>query len=238
MSELAIELKGAGFTLSVLHILSHDLSQVKMQLSEKISQVPQFFHMAPVVLDLNTVSDFHDFSGLKSLINELNMMPVGVTGCSAEHKQAANDAGLAFMSSARAVSQTAPSPAAAPAETVTIEKTVKVTESVPSKVIKQNLRSGQQIYAKDTDLIILGAVSNGAEVIADGNIHVYGPLRGRAIAGASGRDDVSIFSRKLQAELVSVNGHYWTSDKLQVHWEKSVRISLLEDKLQISSLEN
>ena len=89
-----------------------------------------------------------------------------------------------------------------------IEKTVKVNEAVPTRVIKQNLRSGQQIYAKDSDLIVLGAVSNGAEVIADGNIHIYGALRGRAIAGASGRDDVSIFSRKLQAELVSVNGHY------------------------------
>ena len=63
MSEQAIELKGAGFTLSVLQILSHDLSEIKSQLSEKIAQVPQFFHKAPVVLDLQTVENFNDFSG-------------------------------------------------------------------------------------------------------------------------------------------------------------------------------
>lgn len=243
MSEQAIELKGAGFTLSVLQILSHDLSEIKSQLSEKIAQVPQFFHKAPVVLDLQTVENFNDFSGLKALVNDLNMMPIGVTGCPTEYKQAANDAGLAFMSSARTAPKTevaksaATEPETANVERI-IEKTVKVTEAVPTRVIKQNLRSGQQIYAKDSDLIVLGAVSNGAEVIADGNIHIYGALRGRAIAGASGRDDVSIFSRKLQAELVSVNGHYWTSDKLQGNWEKSVQISLSEDKLQITQLEN
>lgn len=243
MSEQAIELKGAGFTLSVLQILSSDLAQVKNQLSDKIAQVPQFFHMAPVILDLKAIENFDDLHGLKNLVRELNMVPIGITGCPNEYRQAANDAGLAFMSAPKAPTAPAKTPAKAEAQpvqevtkTVTVEKTI--TQAVPSKIVRQNLRSGQQIYAKDSDLIIMGAVSNGAEVIADGNIHIYGSLRGRAIAGASGRDDANIFCRKLQAELVSINGHYWTSDKLQAHWDKAARISFFEEKLHISNLDN
>lgn len=240
MSEQAIELKGAGFTLSVLQILSDDLAQVKHQLSEKIAQVPQFFHMAPVILDLKAIENFQDLTALKNLVQELNMVPIGITGCPNEYRKAANDAGLAFMSASKRPAKNEAKAEAPPVQevtkTVTVEKTV--TQAVPSKIVRQNLRSGQQIYAKDSDLIIMGAVSNGAEVIADGNIHIYGSLRGRAIAGASGRDDANIFCRKLQAELVSINGHYWTSDKLQDHWDKPTRISFSEDKLNISNLDN
>ena len=82
------------------------------------------------------------------------------------------------------------------------------------KLLNSTVRSGQQVYAKDRDLIILGAVSHGAEVIADGNIHIYGALRGRAIAGAKGNTDAAIFCQRLEAELVSIDGNYWISDSL------------------------
>jgi septum site-determining protein MinC len=80
-------------------------------------------------------------------------------------------------------------------------------------VVDRPLRSGQQIYARDSDLIVLGLVSHGAEVIADGHIHVYGALRGRAIAGAKGQLDARIFAQSLEAELLSVAGTFRTSEK-------------------------
>ena len=241
MSEQAIELKGAGFTLSVLHILTQDLNSIEQQLTEKLSQMPQFFNMAPVVIQLQEGLTSLPFEELKALLLKLNLVPVGVVGIGPENKDAIHRAGLAYLTSPKkATSSNAEETEAKAAvtQTVTVEKTITVTEPVPSKVVRQNLRSGQQIYAKDCDLIVLGSVSNGAEIIADGNIHVYGALRGRAIAGASGRNDVVIISRKLQAELVSINGHYWTSDQLQENWEKSVCISLAGEKLHVSPLEN
>lgn len=233
MSEQTVELKGTSFTLSVVKITSPDLVKIKQQLASKIAQAPQFFNLAPVVINLETSEAMPDFSALKSLLSDLKLLPVGITGCPAPFKQAANDAGFALMTAAKAPASTG----AEKSEPQVVEKRVKVQESVPSKVVQQNLRSGQQIYAKGCDLIIIGSVSNGAEVIADGNIHIYGALRGRAIAGASGNNEARIFCRKLQAELVSINGHYWTSEKLQEHWEKHICIALNGEQLTLSPLE-
>lgn len=237
MSEHAVELKGTGFTLSVVKITHPDLEKVKAELSQKIAQAPQFFNLAPVVINLEASEAMPDFASLKSLLAELRLLPVGITGCPDTHKQAANDAGFALMNAPKKPVNKAPSGNDAPAPEV-VEKVVTVKESVPSKIIQQTLRSGQQIYARGGDLIVIGSVSNGAEVIADGNIHIYGALRGRAIAGASGNNDARIFCRKLQAELISINGHYWTSDKLQDHWEKPVCISLNGEQLTLSSLDS
>ena len=93
------------------------------------------------------------------------------------------------------------------------------------------------MYAKDRDLIVIGAVSHGAEVISDGNVHIYGTLRGRAIAGAKGYNEANIFCQKLEAELVSINGSYWISDSLQgEHWGSAVQIQQKNDSLEISAL--
>ncbi|BDX07910.1 septum site-determining protein MinC [Planctobacterium marinum] len=233
MSEQTVELKGTGFTLSVVKITSPDLIKVKHELASKIAQAPQFFNLAPVVINLETCENMPEFNALKSLLSELKLLPVGITGCPEPFKQAANDAGFALMTAAKKSAPTAP------VQNVPqiVEKVIKVHESQPGKIVQQNLRSGQQIYAKGTDLIIVGSVSNGAEVIADGNIHIYGALRGRAIAGASGNNEARIFCRKLQAELVSINGHYWTSEKLQDHWEKNTCIALSGEQLHLTSLE-
>lgn len=232
----AIELKGSGFTLSVLQILSNDMDQVRQDLLQKINQAPQFFYMAPVVLNIEGLKEKTCFATLKQVISDLNLVPVGVSGGNDSVKKAAHQAGLAAMIAARppSLSKTMQSQAT---ETVTVEKTVTVTQSVPTKVIQQNLRSGQQIYAKDTDIVVIGSVSNGAEIIADGNIHIYGTLRGRAIAGASGDDNSRIFCHKMVAELVSINGHYWTSEQLQEHWQKPVCISLASEQLKASPLD-
>ena len=95
------------------------------------------------------------------------------------------------------------------------------------------MRSGTQIYARGSDLIILNAVSAGAEVIADGHVHIYGPLRGRAIAGASGDTDARIFAGKLEAELLCVAGHYLVSEAVAPEF-RGQSVQVVDDRLEIS----
>ena len=112
--------------------------------------------------------------------------------------------------------------------------------NINSKVITQPVRSGQQIYAKNSDLIVIASVSPGAELLADGNIHIYGRLKGRALAGVTGNQQAHIFCQNLEAELVAIAGHYWLSEDLNdlqvTPNEASVRIFLEQERLQIKSL--
>ena len=109
----------------------------------------------------------------------------------------------------------------------------------PTMVIKGPLRSGQRVYARNSDLIVMGVVSRGAEVIADGNIHIYGPLRGKAMAGARGDTAARIFTTSLDAELVAVAGIYRVIDSklpAELHQRPAV-IQLQKDALHLTPLE-
>lgn len=107
----------------------------------------------------------------------------------------------------------------------------------PAKIIRHAIRSGQQIYAPRGDLIVIGSVSAGAEILADGNIHVYGTLRGRALAGVKGDTEARIFCQKLEAELLSIAGHYKMDEDLQrAHWQKSIQATLDGKRLKIDAL--
>ena len=110
--------------------------------------------------------------------------------------------------------------------------------SRPTKVVKTPVRGGMQIYAAGGDLIVLAAVSPGAELLADGNIHVYGPMRGRALAGVKGDATARIFCQQLAAELVSIAGNYKVAEDLRrsPQWGKAVHVSLSGDVLNITRL--
>lgn len=116
------------------------------------------------------------------------------------------------------------------------DKVVTPTSTpTPTMVIESPIRGGQRIYARGGDLVLMGVVNPGAEVIADGSIHVYAPLRGRALAGASGNAEARIFSLAMEAELVSIAGVYRTFDE---GWpknlsKKAAQVSLVKDKLEI-----
>ncbi|HAZ88281.1 MAG TPA: septum site-determining protein MinC, partial [Marinobacter adhaerens] len=108
----------------------------------------------------------------------------------------------------------------------------------PAKIISQPVRSGQQIHAPEGDLVILAPVQAGAEVLAAGNIHVYGPLRGRALAGIHGAESARVFCQSLEAELVSIAGHYKISEDLQDNgWKSAVQIQLRDDLLVVTPLD-
>ena len=231
MSEQLFELKGNLFTLSVLKLKTVDLATLSKQLDAKISQAPNFFANAPLVVNLEDVSDQTiAFSDLKQLLSGLQFNPVGVCNGSDEQHENAKEAGLSVLNYAKDVKRAS---AVKPAP----KQAQPAVENEPTLVIEGTVRSGQQVYAKGRDLIVLGAVSHGAEVIADGNVHIYGTLRGRAIAGAQGDNNATIFCQKLEAELVSVNGSYWISDSLQGEfWGKPARVRQGKDALQISAL--
>lgn len=106
-----------------------------------------------------------------------------------------------------------------------------------TRLIDTPVRSGQRIYAPQCDLIVTSHVSAGAELIADGNIHVYGMMRGRALAGASGDRETQIFCTNLMAELVSIAGEYWLSDQIPAEfYGKAARLQLVENALTVQPL--
>ncbi|ENF8748824.1 septum site-determining protein MinC [Vibrio fluvialis] len=213
------DLKGSSFTLSVLHLSDNQIASTVEFLKQKVSQAPAFFANAPVVINISKVDGDIDFLALKNGISDAGLIPVGVTGCKDKRCQSlASEADFAVMTASN-------SPAKAPAK------------MAPTKIVRTPIRSGQQVYAKDGDLVILNHVSPGAEVIADGSIHIHGTLRGRAIAGASGQKEARIICHDLQAELVSIAGNYWLSDQIESEfWQKKVMLSMTEESLHFEIL--
>ncbi|SDH06832.1 septum site-determining protein MinC [Vibrio xiamenensis] len=246
------DLKGSSFTLSVLHLSDNNVEQAIHFLQEKVDQAPAFFASAPVVINIDKVTNDVDFKKLKKGIQQTGMIPVGISGSKDKRLQSlASEAGFAIMSASKpvaaskSVSTDKPASASKPAATNKVEPSQQAAPSappapsnfVPTKVIRTPVRSGQQIYAKDGDLVILNHVSEGAEVIADGSIHIYGALRGRAIAGASGNKDAVIACSQLHAELMSIAGHYWLTEQFAPElWQKNVVLSLHDDSLKLELL--
>ncbi|WP_318492493.1 septum site-determining protein MinC [Photobacterium leiognathi] len=228
------ELKGSSFTLSALHLIDGDIKKATDHLKEKVELAPNFFASAPVVIDISNAGKDINFKQLKDGIVDAGMIPVGISGCKEpELQKQAKSAGFAIMNAARSVK-----------EQSTAESTeVKLSPQPEEKgresalIIRTPVRSGQQIYAKNRDLVILNHVSAGAEILADGCIHIYGTLRGRAIAGANGDPEATIFCQNLQSELISVAGNYWLSDNIQEEfWGKGVVISIANNTLSIEHL--
>lgn len=234
--KLGFQLKGGLFTLTTLQIHSTDLEQLRTQLQHKIQQAPNFFQHTPLVLDirLKSAETNLDFNLLKALLKELKMIPVGVKINDPSLSRTAQQHGFAILrDSTEAKAITANEPAK-DAEEVK-ERVIKPASK--ARIITQPVRSGQQIYVPDGDLIIINQVSPGAELIADGSIHVYGALRGRALAGVNGDTQARIFCKSLEAELVSVAGNYKISEDIERQaWKVAAQVYIKDDRLQISEL--
>ena len=213
----SFQLKGSLFTLSVLQLNDTNLHRLKNDLSEKIRLAPQFFHHAPVVLDLNqlnldTQTASLDFEALREMLRGFKLVPVGIRGGNQSMHHAAQQAGFAIMlDPAPTQSRITIKASDIRHESHAARKKPEIRENVSeigSRLITTPIRSGQQVYAQGGDLIIAASVSPGAELLADGNIHVYGTLRGRALAGINGNENARIFCYGLEAELVSIAGQY------------------------------
>ena len=247
----------AGTTLTVLAVglTRESIAEQVAALAEQVATSPGFYRHAPVLLNVtgaSQIADAEDFRALKRAVEELDLVPVGIQGGSADQKAAALETGLpSFPTGASAglraerarQSDTPAEPprkAAEPAASPPAEPAAPAATangSVRARVVSQPVRSGAQVYAKGSDLIVLGAVGAGAEVIADGHVHIYGPLRGRAIAGALGDREARIFCRALDAELIAVGGRYMVHDDLPREVRgKPVMVVLENDRLAIREM--
>jgi septum site-determining protein MinC len=229
-----LELKSASLTLVALVLRTTDLAVLAQDLAERETATPGLFDKDPVAIDLWRVRESDqpiDFVALTALLRSHNLVPVAARGGSAEQMAAAAAAGLA-----EAPDAPRPREAALPLLTESIRE-VQLPPP-PVMIVDKPLRSGQQAYARGRDLVVLSPVSHGAEVIADGHIHVYAPLRGRAIAGAKGDTAARIYTTCMQAELLSIAGVYRTGEAAlpaellgkaaQVRWQ--------DDQLVVESL--
>ncbi|GKX54798.1 septum site-determining protein MinC [Leminorella grimontii] len=227
MSQSPVELKGSSFTLSVVHLHHSEPDVIREALTEKVKQAPAFLQNAPVVLNVATLEPGADWLALQRAVSEAGLRVVGVSGYQGdEQKQAIQSAGLPLLTEGKSP-KASKAAAAAP-----IQPPLAKTQ-----IIDKPIRTGQQIYARNSDLIVVSHVSAGAELIADGNIHVYGTMRGRALAGASGDSGCQIFCTQLAAELVSIAGQYWLSDRIpKEFYERSARLFLKSNILTIEPL--
>ncbi len=257
MDKPCFELKGSLFTLSVLQLFENNLSLLKKQLEERIQMAPGFFNHTPFVIDLHELTENKqdlDFTALKELLLSLSIIPVGVKGADKSLHAKLEAADMAILAEAKSSPKKAPRTSAQAEEKKTAVKPRAAQEDEqknkpqetevqqsparrPAKIVKQTVRSGQQVYAPHGDLIVIGSVSAGAEILADGNIHIYGTLRGRALAGVRGDQSAAIFCHCLQAELSSIAGIYLLSDDLpKDKIGASVQIYLDNEKIQIESI--
>ena len=229
----AFQLKGSLFTLTVLQLSDANPDTFSRQLDNLVEQAPKFFSYAPVVIDLQSMkipNQELDIGFMQQLLRQRNMILVGIRGGTDAHHNTARSAGVAVLS----VSKSDAPEIATKKASVMKEADAPTTQT---KIITKPVRSGQQVYARGGDLIILSSVSQGAELLADGNIHVYGPLRGRALAGVTGNTDARIFCQSMEAELVSIAGRYIANDALQQPLaDRSMQIFLEQGKLQVQPL--
>lgn len=205
-SALCFDLKSTHWPLVALHLRSNDLVQLQKDWLIRFGEQDDFFDQDPLLIDLTGLPGHEviDFSVLLDWLQGQRLRPLAYKGVNEVQRLAAEAAGLALADDARPVLTEAHPTAVAPP--------VAAPPHPSALVIDKPLRSGQQVYARGRDLIITAMVNPGAEVVADGHIHVYAPLRGKAIAGARGDASARIFARVLEAELVSIAGVYRTSD--------------------------
>jgi septum site-determining protein MinC len=194
------------------------------------------FANAPIVIDVAELPDDVELP-LASLVERLRackLVPVGMANAGGAELAHAVEVGLAIVQigigrgrgvdrpsvSARPEPAAAPTPAPSPPpkrqERRPEPKAAEGEPQISTVTVKQPVRGGQVIYAQRADLVVLAPVNAGAQVIADGHVHVYGPLRGRALAGAQGMADARVFCQSLEAELLSVAGQYLLADEIPV----------------------
>jgi septum site-determining protein MinC len=204
-----LELMAGSFKLPLLRLLGTDMGAVAAELSAKATELPQFFHNTPVIIDLQRLSSTDasvEFPLLVGLLRGYGMFPVGVRGGTKAQNESAQMMELPILSEQFIQKR--------PAQQKTPEVSKPAVKMAATKVITRPVRSGQRVYAPRGDLVVLANVSSGGEVIADNDIHIYGTLRGRAMAGVKGNLQAGVFCQVLYPELVAIAGRYRVYDDI------------------------
>lgn len=245
-------LRGTNFNHVVLQLLDPRPDVVLPALGRLIHRAPAFLRNAPIVLGLAELDAGEEvgFAELIAGVRALHLFPIGIAGGTRAQQQAAAAAGLPVLSrqgakgedvDLSAAPRPAPAPESCPEPAVAGEPASapapKPEEGGRTLLVTSPVRSGRRIYAAGADLIVTATVNAGAEVIADGNVHIYGALRGRAIAGASGDEAARIFALLFDPELVAIAGLYRVREDLESGLiGKSVQLRLEDERIRIEPL--
>lgn len=235
------ELRFGQLGIAQLTLRSIDPAAVWAELDNKVKAAPQLFTSAPLVLDLGQLPTLPDVDALHAVIvaiREAGMLPVGLVHATPDSDALARSLDLALFARLRVPVE---APAANNAEAAPSAATTIAAAEPMRRPAGQHhtepVRSGQQVYARGRDLTLTAMVGNGAEVIADGSIHIYGTLRGRALAGAQGDRNARIYCQNFQAELISIAGQYRVFEDMPAALRgKPVQAWLDEDKLMLAAL--
>ena len=241
--QAAFKIKNANLPVLILHLKTPDMAQVKAQLETRLKQMPDFFAHVPVVLGLADLAEADaalDFPDLLDFMRSHRMQAAGVQGGSGAQQVAAAKAGLGVIPEIPARPTSAveaeaepepapiePEPGPAQPDLPGLEAETKIEaepalapslppvlpETRPTLIIDKPVRTGQRIHAEGANLVVLAIVNAGAELIADGDIHIYAPLRGRALAGARGNTAARIYVQSMEAELVAIAGYFQVFDE-------------------------
>lgn len=226
---MSVKIKGSYFPLLVMYVYSTCSEVIRRSLKEKIEKAPFFFlKNTPIVINMSNLSHCKNWDALYQTISDFGLFIVGVCCCyDNKLKEIIIRSGIPILTQGTSIKNKYFSEC--------LHKNIPVISK--TQLINTPIRSGQKIYARNRDLIVVANVSAGAEIIADGNIHIYGTMRGRVLAGASGNKESQIFCTHLSPELVSIGGSYWLSDQIPKEFSgKSVRLSLKDDTLIIQHL--
>jgi septum site-determining protein MinC len=249
------ELKFGQVGIANLRVRTLDVAQLAGEMRDRVQRAPNLFARAAVVLDFGGLSkapSVEDASALVAGLREAGVLPVALAYGTKEIEELSRQLGLPLLAKFRAQYERGDGDTAASAprqphagqsaqanagESAPAAKPAASAAS-PGLVQKSPVRSGQQVYADNRDLTVLSAVGAGAEVIADGSIHIYGALRGRALAGAQGNEDARIFCREFHAELVAIAGHYKVLDDIakELHG-RAVQVWLENGQLKLAALD-
>jgi septum site-determining protein MinC len=251
--EQAGELKIGQVGIANLRVRTLDVAQLAAEMRDRVQRAPKLFARAAVILDFGGLSKTPDVDTARKLVDglrEAGVLPVALAYGTREIEDLAAALNLPLLSKFRAqyerTGETPAEPAPAPRASA---KAAPAAEPAPAPPTSQPgaapgmmqaspVRSGQQVYAENCDLTVLTTVGAGAEVIADGSIHIYGALRGRALAGAQGNEKARIFCREFHAELVAVAGHYKVLEDIPKDLRgKAVQVWLDQGQLRIAALD-
>ncbi|MGY1425382.1 septum site-determining protein MinC [Lysobacter sp. A289] len=254
--EPAGELKIGQVGIANLRIRSLDVPRLTEEMRSRVQRAPNLFKNAAVVIDFGGLGQMPDLATAGALMDGLRqagVLPVALAYGSSDTEQLADALGLPLLAKFRAQyergDETSPaaSPAAVPAAAPPREKAAPqpatpakaaTSKASPGMIHATLVRSGQQVYADHRDLTVLTGVSAGAEVIADGSVHIYGPLRGRALAGAQGNEQARIFCREFHAELIAIAGHYKVLEDIPTELRgRAVQAWLQDGQLQLAALD-
>ncbi|MEG3792230.1 septum site-determining protein MinC [Lysobacter sp. CCNWLW3] len=252
--EQAGELKIGQVGIANLRVRTLDVARLIEEMRGRVQRAPKLFGRAAVVIDFGGLSHTPDAATAQALLDGLRaagVLPVALAYGTSETERLSEALGLPLLAKFRAQYERgdeeaapAPAPAAAPAparrEAPAAAAPAKpaAPAGAPGLIQSAPVRSGQQIYAENRDLTVLTAVGAGAEVIADGSVHIYGPLRGRALAGAQGNPQARIFCREFHAELVAIAGHYKVLEDIPKTLRgKAVQVWLEDEQIMIAALD-